>query len=278
MKEMLEISTFFGKQTVSSYLFFMIFAVIMAMLISVIVLVRFNFRIKHTLPIMLVTTILFFAGSRMLYVITHIHYYSEKQQRVWEMKLSGFSMLGGLLLATLGCFAISKIIRIDFWRLTDLFSPGLGIAIVLAKIGCFLNGCCFGTRSDLPWAVHFPYDSSVHKYYLQQAGEKGIFSLTSMLGSPGVHPVQLYEAMGAMIATLFAIVILIKKMSAGLASLSAAVIFIMTRLITFYFRAPVAMDETPVWSYPLIYIILLVVTMLLIRMRLKCKSNTEINV
>ena len=274
MKKTLEFSTLFSSVTISSYLFFIIIAMVVVILISVIVLVRFNFRITHTLLIMLVTTILFFVGSRMLYVITHIHYYSAKQQ-VWEMKLSGFSMLGGLLLATVGCFAISKIIRIDFWRLTDLLAPGLAIAIALAKIGCFLNGCCFGTRSDLPWAVHFPYDSSVHKYYLQQAGEKGIFSLTSMLGSPGVHPVQLYEAMGAMIAALFAIVILIKQMSTGLASLSAAIIFIMTRSITFCFRAPIAMDETPVWTYPLIYIILLMANILLIRMRLKCKGNTK---
>ena len=32
-------------------------------------------------------------------------------------------------------------------------------ALVFGRIGCFLNGCCFGKPSDSPCAVHFPYDS-----------------------------------------------------------------------------------------------------------------------
>lgn len=273
MKKMLEISTFFGEQTVSSYLFFMIFAVTMAILISMILIIRSGIGIKKGLPVMILAAPLVLMGARMLYVVTHIHYYLAWPQRVWELKLSGFSVLGGLLLATAGCVVYAKFMSVDFWRLADLLTPGLGTGIVLTKIGCFFNGCCFGLKTDLPWAVHFPYESPAHKYYLKQAGESGMFSLAAMIGSPAVHPTQLYEAIGALTATLVAIVILVKKMNAGLAALLAAFIFILTRLITFYFRAPVAMDENPEWFYPLLYGIILIAIVFLIQKRTCVRSK-----
>ncbi|MBN2019478.1 MAG: prolipoprotein diacylglyceryl transferase, partial [Sedimentisphaerales bacterium] len=35
------------------------------------------------------------------------------------------------------------------------------------KIGCFLNGCCFGKPCDLPWAVRFPYNSLAYQSQVQ---------------------------------------------------------------------------------------------------------------
>ena len=41
----------------------------------------------------------------------------------------------------------------------DILAIGLMLALVFGRIGCFLNGCCFGKPTDLPWAVRFPYNS-----------------------------------------------------------------------------------------------------------------------
>lgn len=38
----------------------------------------------------------------------------------------------------------------------DLTVQSLPLPLILAKIGCFCHGCCFGRRSDLPWAMGFP--------------------------------------------------------------------------------------------------------------------------
>ncbi|HXJ75249.1 MAG TPA: prolipoprotein diacylglyceryl transferase family protein, partial [Candidatus Dormibacteraeota bacterium] len=46
---------------------------------------------------------------------------------------------------------------------------------VLGRIGCLMNGCCFGRPTDLPWAIRFPADHETH-------------------GVP-VHPTQLYDAL-----------------------------------------------------------------------------------
>jgi phosphatidylglycerol:prolipoprotein diacylglycerol transferase len=42
-------------------------------------------------------------------------------------------------------------------RYLDILAIGLMLALVFGRIGCFLNGCCFGRPTNLPWAVQFPY-------------------------------------------------------------------------------------------------------------------------
>lgn len=56
----------------------------------------------------------------------------------------------------------------------DYAAPGLAIGIFIGRTGCFLAGCCYGTPTDLPWAVTFPDGHA-------------------SLGHP-IHPVQLYDA------------------------------------------------------------------------------------
>ena len=43
-----------------------------------------------------------------------------------------------------------------FWLMTDVAAPAVAIGIAIGRIGCFLNGCCYGAVCDLPWAVCFP--------------------------------------------------------------------------------------------------------------------------
>ena len=38
----------------------------------------------------------------------------------------------------------------------DLIAPSMMIGLALGRIGCFLNGCCYGGPTSLPWAVRFP--------------------------------------------------------------------------------------------------------------------------
>jgi phosphatidylglycerol:prolipoprotein diacylglycerol transferase len=42
----------------------------------------------------------------------------------------------------------------------DLIAPSGMLGLALGRIGCLLNGCCFGGLCDLPWAIEFPQTSS----------------------------------------------------------------------------------------------------------------------
>ncbi len=98
-------------------------------------------------------------GARLFYVI---HYFDQFQGRflsvfaIWE---GGLELLGGVLsaIAVIGFYCWYH--KLPVRRYLDILAIGLMLALVFGRIGCFLNGCCFGKPTNLPWGVRFPYGS-----------------------------------------------------------------------------------------------------------------------
>ena len=61
-------------------------------------------------------------------------------------------LIGGLL--TGSAYIIFN--KLPFWRVADCCAPAIAVGYAITRIGCFLNGCCFGKESSLPWAMVFP--------------------------------------------------------------------------------------------------------------------------
>ena len=118
-------------------------------------------------------------GGQLLYVVFHWTQYENDIFgifRIWEggmMFFGGF--IGGFLIAAL----YIKKQGISILKISDLVAPALGLGLFFTRIGCFLNGCCFGMPSSLPWAIQFP-DVCV-------AG-------SSPVGGQSLHPTQIYES------------------------------------------------------------------------------------
>lgn len=125
------------------------------------------------------------AGSRAFYVVTHL---DEFQGRwidviaIWK-GLYGLSMLGGVLLAVIVGFTYIALRKWDAWRLADAVIPAFALGIFITRIGCFLNGCCFGRPTDCALGVSFPEGSLPWAEY----------------GSVHVHPAQLYASAGGLL-------------------------------------------------------------------------------
>jgi phosphatidylglycerol:prolipoprotein diacylglycerol transferase len=98
-------------------------------------------------------------GARLFYVI---HYFDQFQGRllsifaIWE---GGLELLGGVLsaIAVIGFYC--RYHKLPVRRYLDILAIGLMLALLFGRIGCFLNGCCFGKPTNLPLAVRFPYGS-----------------------------------------------------------------------------------------------------------------------
>ena len=43
-----------------------------------------------------------------------------------------------------------------FWSIMDLAGLCVPLALAFGRVGCFLNGCCYGKPTTLPWGVVFP--------------------------------------------------------------------------------------------------------------------------
>jgi phosphatidylglycerol:prolipoprotein diacylglycerol transferase len=95
-------------------------------------------------------------GARVFYVI---HYYDRFQNdllgvfRTWN---GGLELLGGVIAAIAIILTYLKIHKLPMLRYLDILAIGLMLALVFGRIGCFLNGCCYGKPADAPWAVRFP--------------------------------------------------------------------------------------------------------------------------
>lgn len=68
----------------------------------------------------------------------------------------GLVVYGALIGGALAVIAFVIKHRLPALAIGDLIAPSVALGLGLGRIGCFMNGCCFGGACDLPWAVRFP--------------------------------------------------------------------------------------------------------------------------
>jgi len=96
-------------------------------------------------------------GARLIHVIINYHEYSLSDPlTIINLRKGGLAWYGALIGAILGGFLYSKVSKISFWKLADMVSAPSMVGLAIGRIGCFLNGCCYGKVTDLPWGVEFP--------------------------------------------------------------------------------------------------------------------------
>ena len=108
--------------------------------------------------------------------------------------ISGMNLYGGVIFAIGSAFVYIYKKRLPLLAIFDIFAPTLGLGLGIARIGCFLNGCCFGTPTSLPWGVTFPSGSMPDFIFESQP----------------LHPTQLYSSLYGLII-FFVLSIVIKK-------------------------------------------------------------------
>ncbi len=95
-----------------------------------------------------------FVGARLLHVtFEEPEYYRQAPAQIFAIWNGGFVFLGGLIAAALGAAFFCDWKREPFWLWADLAAPAAALAYAFGRVGCFLNGCCYGSECLLPWAV-----------------------------------------------------------------------------------------------------------------------------
>ncbi|MFH0911385.1 MAG: prolipoprotein diacylglyceryl transferase [Planctomycetota bacterium] len=142
------------------------------------------------------------AGARLLWVLLFAR---SGDLRSWVDYLAvwkgGLVYYGGLLAALALCSAYVRLKNLPWGRTADCFAPGLAVGLALGRIGCFLNGCCFGriAPADAWCAVRFPEGSLAMQHQL---------ALGAIAAGPSlpVYPTQLMESAAGLV--LLAILLL----------------------------------------------------------------------
>jgi phosphatidylglycerol---prolipoprotein diacylglyceryl transferase len=98
-------------------------------------------------------------GARIFYVIHYFDNFRPNLLSVFAIWRGGLELLGGVLLAIAVIIVYLLYHKLPVRKYLDILAIGLMLALAFGRVGCFLNGCCFGKPSNLPWAISFPYDS-----------------------------------------------------------------------------------------------------------------------
>jgi phosphatidylglycerol---prolipoprotein diacylglyceryl transferase len=124
-------------------------------------------------------------GARIFYIIGHWDVFSHAWGTMFDFNMRGLVYYGGLFLAIPACLIVVKRMKLPLGPVADSVGLILPLSIAIARVGCFLNGCCAGKPSGLPWAVTFTGTNVA------------------------VHPTQLYEMILDLIA--FSILFAVRK-------------------------------------------------------------------
>ncbi len=112
------------------------------------------------------------AGARLFYVIEYwetrfqFDNWSDTLVAVLKFTEGGLVVYGSLIGASLAFGWFVRRRRLPTLAIADLIAPSLMVGLAFGRIGCLLNGCCYGGETAQPWAVTFPQESMV---YLEQA-------------------------------------------------------------------------------------------------------------
>ena len=119
------------------------------------------------------------AGARLAFAASRLPASDEALAALARTSAVGFSSIGGLVAGALAAWWLARALALPFERLWGPLVLGGCLFGALARLGCFLAGCCHGHPTSLPWAVVYPP-----------------LAPDARLSGPGiaVHPSPLYEA------------------------------------------------------------------------------------
>lgn len=110
-------------------------------------------------------------GARLFFILQDLPHYLQEPRRIIDEGFQGLTSFGGVAFGALGLYLWSRFTKTSFIKVLDVAGVPFLIAHAIGRIGCLLNGCCYGGACDLPWGV-------------EQAGALG-----------RVHPAQVYDGL-----------------------------------------------------------------------------------
>lgn len=150
----------FTDLTVKSYGFLMVCGFILAIAIIRRLSRELGEHQEHITSAALYSLIAGVVGARIFYVI---HYWRQFEGKplsdifaVWK---GGLELLGGVILAILVIVSYIYVKKLPLRRYLDILGIGLLLALTFGRLGCLMNGCCYGRPTQSAISIRFPYGS-----------------------------------------------------------------------------------------------------------------------
>lgn len=176
-------------------------------------------------------------GARLFYLVQYAdRVFGGKQgfdlvKAAFNLSQGGLVLFGGLLGGAAAYFLFCYRRGIHPLRLGDIATPSIFIGIGFGRIGCLLNGCCYGGRCELPWAITFPKGSVPWQAMVQRGFLDPESTVTFAL-----HPTQIYSSINAFLLAWVVTVFYPRRRHEGETFALGCILYSITRFTIEYLR------------------------------------------
>jgi len=181
----------FGAMSVHAYGFFIAVAFLAGIAVTLHYAKREGIDSQNVLDIAIIGLVAAIVGARLFYVVGQWSEFRDNPMDMFMVQKGGLVFLGGFLLALLAGTIYVRFKKLPLLKFFDSIAPGVALGYSIARIGCFLNGCCFGLPTKLPWGIAFPPGALAFGYF----------------GGDHLHPTQLYALLLMLLSFLLLVVI-----------------------------------------------------------------------
>ena len=106
--------------------------------------VKFGLDKEKIIDLAVVVLVSGIIGARLFYIILNVSYYLKDPLEILALTKGGLVWYGGFIAALLASLWYTRKKGLNFWGCLDLLAPYLALGQAFGRIGCFLNGCCYG--------------------------------------------------------------------------------------------------------------------------------------
>lgn len=100
-------------------------------------------------------------GARLAYVFGHWSDFSKNPGKIFALNMEGLVFYGGLALGLGLVLIVGYVKKVRYWNILDLAGLCVPLALAIGRVGCLLNGCCYGKPTSLPWGITYPAASGI---------------------------------------------------------------------------------------------------------------------
>lgn len=149
-----------------------------------------------------------------------------------NLSKGGIVLYGSLLGGTAAFFWFCWKHKLSAMKLADIAMPSVFIGVGFGRIGCLLNGCCYGDRCEQPWGIVFPQ----HSVPWQELVVRGFLDPSATATFP-LHPTQIYSSINAFLLAWLLAAYFPRRRHTGEVFALGCVLYPITRFVIEFLRA-----------------------------------------
>lgn len=148
-----------GQFTVYSYGLMLVIAFIVSSSLAGIKARKENLNPNDIFNLVFIVFIFGILGARIFYISYNLAYYLKNPRQIIMFQYGGLSWFGGLIAGFISGVVYLKNKKLPIYKVLDLIAPFLALGQAIGRIGCLLNGCCYGRESE--FGIYFPVHDKV---------------------------------------------------------------------------------------------------------------------